>query len=401
MSESDVSRISGALATLTALMAAAPAINYAISAAAPELYREGLLSAGELALIPASTFVLAAFIGRTAGPLTDRLSFATQTRVLFVLAALSLAIGVLATGLAGFLSASVIAAPAQALCNSVTNRAVASTSQPDLVPRWTGIKQSGVQGGQFVVGVVIAVAAATVGWRTGFAVLAVAVVVVIAVCWEPVGRLSRIVDTSAPGRRSGLSLPTGIGPAMATTGLSGFAMQSVNVYLALFVVSRLRLDTELGAVAVAGVGVCGVIGRTCIARGLARGWEPQGVLLATTLLSTLVPMGLWVVPMTTPWLLWVVVAVAGVGLLGVSTAANTLLIRVCGPSNLGAASGRLSMWMYSGFAAGPIITGAVLSATGSYSAAWTPSAIAIAASVGCAVVVVLRPPAVAPISVES
>jgi hypothetical protein len=56
----------GILVTLTALMAAAPLVNYAMSAASPVLVGEHVVSATLLAVIPTVTFTLAAVIGRLA-----------------------------------------------------------------------------------------------------------------------------------------------------------------------------------------------------------------------------------------------------------------------------------------------------------------------------------------------
>jgi sugar phosphate permease len=101
----------------------------------------------------------------------------------------------------------------------------------------------------------------------------------------------------------------------------------------------------------------------------------------TTALALLVPIWLWAAGTGAAWIVWLVAVIAGVGLLGVSTVANTLLIRSCPPTALDAASGQLSMWMYAGFAVGPLPNGALLGWSGSFAMDWLPSALSVAVAV--------------------
>jgi predicted MFS family arabinose efflux permease len=378
----------GILVTLTALMAAAPMVNYAMSAASPVLVGERIVSATLLAVIPTVTFTLAAVIGRLAGPLTDRLPIALQLRVLFGLSAASLILAATGATFTSFLVAGVLAAPAQALCNSATNRSIRAVAPASDVPRWTGVKQSGVQVGQLVAAIVVVTAVSSgVGWRIGF--LALALVVLVAAFGQMPNSLSVRGGPTVVARAPRTPLPAAARLAVVVVGLTGLAMQSVNVYLALFVSDALQLGSVAGGAAVACVGLSGVASRTVIARALARGWSTAAAMRTTTASALLVPIGLWAAGTSAAWTVWLVAVIAGVSLLGVSTVANTLLIRSCPPTTLGAASGQLSMWMYAGFAVGPLATGALLGWSGSFAVAWLPSALSIAA----AVVLTLRVPA--------
>ncbi|WP_022903635.1 MFS transporter [Curtobacterium sp. B8] len=374
----------GSLALLTSVMAAAPAVNYAFAAAGPAMLDSGIVTSPEFAALPAVTFVLAAVLGRSCGALSDRLDLSRQVHAVFLLAALSLLVAAGGTNFWWFLAASVIAAPGQALCNSLTNRAVRAVAPHARVPTWIGVKQSGVQAGQFLVGAVMIVAIGSVGWRSGMLVVGAIVLGVVLIGHRRTAELGSTVRP-VTGRRPRVSLPRGVALTIGVVGLSGFAMQSLNVFLALFVADGLGYGTAGGAAAVAGIGLTGLAARAGMARGLTRGRSVGSSLVTATALALLVPPGLWLAESSVRWIVWLVVILAGASLLCVSAVANTLVIQTCGSDVIGAVSARLSTWMYVGFASGPVVTGAVLHTTGSFALAWVPSAVAVFGGVVLAV----------------
>lgn len=382
----DVDPPPGTLVLLTSVMAAAPAINYALAAAGPEVVASGLVSTAQLASLPAITFVLAALLGRACVAASDRFAVGRQLQAVLLLAALSLLVAAIGHDYWWFLAAAVIAAPGQALCNSLTNRAIRAQAPVAAIPSWTGIKQSGVQVGQFVVGAAVsaAVGLGSMGWRPAVLGVGMVALVLMVAGRRPAARLSASVRPTR-ARASRAALPVGVGATIIVVGLTGFAMQTLNVFLPLFVAAGLGAGPTLGAVAVAVVGVTGLGARIVVARGLARGSDTGTILVVATVLAVLVPLHLWLAERCAPWFVWIAAVIAGSSLLTVSTVANSLVIRECPPNSIGRVSAALSIAMYVGFALGPLTTGTMLHVTGSFALSWVPSALALLGSVAFAI----------------
>jgi predicted MFS family arabinose efflux permease len=428
-------RASGALLfVLLCAMGVGPLFNYGVSVSSAVIIDQLGITAGQLGLVVSVVFASAAITSIYLGRLADRMSARAQLVLIFAGTAVALVVGAFASHYWVLLLAAVLAGPAQAISNPTTNRIIIRAVAPVKRAGWIGVKQSGVQASQLFSGLFFPAVSLWLGWTgaaLGAALVAVGLLAygltVVPTPRELAARAARdaqsapgpdattpvapdgarpadpdappaetaggdqaATDRTAGDRRAGDGpatdrLPTTVWIFASIALLSGFGMQATNVYLPLFSMEAVGFSLVLGGVATAVSGVIGVISRIWWGRRMSAGVKASTLLLmisagALSGVAAFLAAGLWHVPA----LIWVGAALHGVTVLGANVVINAGLMQVVAPERIGAASGINSMGMYSGFALGPLVMGALRDLTGDFTIGWLVIAVMYLACFGMA-----------------
>ncbi len=385
-------RTSGALLfVLLCAMGVGPLFNYGLSTSSALVIEQMGITAGQLGLVVTVVFASAALSSMWLGRLADRMTPRAQLILIFLGTVVALVVGAFAPTYWVLIIAAVLAGPAQSISNPTTNRIIIEQVPPAKRSGVIGVKQSGVQASQLFSGLFFPAVALWLGW-TGAALGAAALALVLlavglrAVPESPqvTGRRREEGGTAASSTQQGPttapSPPTATAPARLPTTvwifaaigmLSGLGMQATNVYLPLFAVEELGFSLVLGGVAAAASGVIGVISRIWWGRRMAAGWRPSTLLLMITSGAILgVAAFLGAAAWHQPALIWVGAALHGITVLGANVVINAGLMQVVPAPRIGTASGVNSMGMYTGFALGPLVMGALRDGTGDFTVGW-------------------------------
>lgn len=370
----------GVTALLTSAMAFSMVQLFLIGALGPRLVGELGISPTVLGLTTTAGFGTAALLSPVAGRLVDRVGPRRCLVALLLLAAVSLALIGAAPGAVVLLAAVALGGLAQALANPATNKVILAAFPAERRGAVTGLKQSGVQAGAFVAGLPLSLLAAGVGWRG--AVWTAAGAAALAAGWAALvlppdpprigaGPRSASLTRGAVGRLAGFSMLLGCGIA------------SVNTYLALFGSQRLGLAPTAAAALVAVLGVAGIVGRVGWSRTAGRpgraGTLP-GLLAAGAVGAAL----LLALALVLPLLVWPGAVAVGAFAVSANAVSMVLVLQSAAPGRAGQDSALVSAGFFAGFAVGPPLFGALVSARG-YGPGWLLVAAEFAAAAAVAV----------------
>ena len=249
------------------VMASGPLAHYSVSVLGPLMVAEMELSATQFGSLWLATFGTAGLLAVLCGKLTDRMGPQPVLIGAFVTAGSAVVIVATADSYRWLFVGLAVAGVSQAIVVPATNALVAATVAAKRQGVVLGFKQSGVQLGQFFVGMVLPLVAIAIGWRWGIASLVVIPIlgVLLSCLFVPRGK-GRSQTPTAPA-----STMTGIVWCLAAYAcVLGVVVQSTNVYLPLYANLELGFSyTEAGLV-VAVLGGCGVIARLFSGSLLAR-----------------------------------------------------------------------------------------------------------------------------------
>ncbi|MCQ1995716.1 MFS transporter [Arthrobacter sp. zg-Y1171] len=361
----------GLLFVLVCAMGAGPMMNYGLSATSTLIMADLRISDAQFGLLAATCFAGAAVSSMWLGRLSDRISARSQLLIIFGGTALALGFAALSGNYLWLLAAVLLSGPAQAISNPTTNRIIIHAVEPGKRPGWMGIKQSGVQASQLFSSLFFPAAALVAGWR-GAAVGTVAVLLLLlAYAWFRLPSEPRLPAPRGPGQPADRKFPAAVWLLAAFALFSGAGMQATNVYLPLFAQREIGFSLLMGGVTAAVAGVVGVTSRVLWGRRMADGVRASTLLLilaagAVCGAALLLAAGQTGVPL----LLWSGVVFHGASVLGVNVVVMAGVLREVPRERVGAASGAVSLGMYSGFALGPLAMGLLLQYSGGFLAGW-------------------------------
>lgn len=367
-------------------MSIAPFINYVFSALAPFLVGRTEISPGDIGVIVTVIFGVATLGSARAGVISDRRGPIWSSKLLLGFASGSLVAIVLGQAKAAFLVGAVMAGLTHALSHPTSNALVSEYVPEHRQGIVVGLKQSGVQVGQFVAGFLLPLLAPLVGWRlavsTGFVIIAAAFVG-LSMIRSPFGDEAPLsTESTSSGGRSALWLAV-------FALILGTAVQGTNVYLSLFAFEALDFTERAAGLMVGVVGAAGAVARIgwgFAVHRFATMWKPL-VAISMLLLTSVLLFWFAMVGGSGP-------IVAGVALLSVSaTAVSVLLsmalIRSSNRDDVGGNSGVVMRGLYAGYMAGPFLFGQIVELSG-YPAAWAAMAAFCLVAVAAAGTVVRR-----------
>jgi MFS family permease len=202
-------------AALTVTMAVDPLVLFALSALSPLITRDLGLSVSEFGALSTVSFAVAAPSAWLLGRLVDRYAARRVMFAVFAGTAASLVVTSTAPSYLWLLAGVVLSGMAMSVTNPVTNQVVSLRVASGQRGPIMGAKQSGVQLGQFLVGLTLPPIAVFLGWRPAIAATAVLVLagLVLTARFVPAGPVEarhRDPPRRGPARRprSGCCRPT-------------------------------------------------------------------------------------------------------------------------------------------------------------------------------------------------
>ncbi len=348
-----------------------------ISALSADIIDEFAISREQLGLLVTAAAFTGAALAPILGPLADRLGARSAT----FFSLLSSATGLLAMSVAPdfvwLAGAALLAGVPQAVTNPATNMLVLAHVAEGKRGVVTGIKQSGVQAGNALGGLVLPPIALLAGWRWGVvaAVLVPLVGVVVA---------RRVVPIAAnPGERSPRRrdrAPIGVSRLAVYGFLLGVGGTAVSTYLPLFGQEELGLSPVVAGATLAVMGITGVVGRIAWGR-MAEVWLGADRALAIVAgLSCLVGVGLVMSPVLGAWVVWPVAVLTGLSASSWNTLGMLSIIQQVPKESTGRASGTLMMGFLGGVGLGAPMFGRSVDAFGDYRQGWVAVTLVFAAA---------------------
>jgi predicted MFS family arabinose efflux permease len=362
-------------------MGVATVVTFIVGALAPFLVEDLGLSRTSLGLLTTVMIAVAAVLSPLAGQLVDRLGGRLVLVVIFAVTGA----GMLGMALAGsygwLLIGAALAGIATAMGNPATNQLISLHIPRGVQGTVTGIKQSGVQAATMVAGLVVPSLGAALGWRRAMAVSALPSVL---------GLAATFLIVPGSGWRDGVppvyARAGGVPPAVVRlTGygaLMGIGVSAVAAYTLLYSTEGLGVSATLGGLALALLGLAGIVSRITWARRIERGTPASAALVAMALGGSVSVALIWLADLAGAWLLLAGAFAFGATATAWNAVGNLVLIRELPASVAGRMAGVLQAGFYGGFAAGPACFGALVDWTRSYGVGWSMVIMAQALAAG-------------------
>ena len=347
--------------TLVAAMAAGTSFAPMLGLLGTEFIAEFVISRGELGLLIGLSMVVGGACSPVVGVLTDRLGGRKALALTFALAGA----GYLVMAGAGIylvlMLAAFVAGISNGLTNPATNKLIATEVATGSRGFITGIKQSGVQIGTALLGLLVPLGVIAWGWRT--------TVVIVAMVWLlflPVTfRVTSAVATSKPTTRAEWATAFwDIWPVSAFGLLIGIA-SSLLILLPLFAEEALGFDRIAAGQTAALAAICAVVGRLAWPRRAERRHAFPGTLRTLALLTVVGVAGLaWSI--SVPVLVWPAAIVMGLSAASWNSVGMLATIVTAGPARAGAATGWVQLGFLTGAGLGTPLYGWLVDTTNSY-----------------------------------
>lgn len=319
-----------------------------------------------------------ALVGAVASPLagrfTDRLGGRTAIIYLFGIATATM-LGVAASPTYFVLLAvAAVAGLAQALANPATNKLITHHIQVGRRGVITGLKQSGVQLGVVLAGILLPLGAVTIGWRLTMALGAVLPLAALAaaVAWVP----RSVRDPVEPRRSVSQPLPVGVWWLSAYATAMGLGGGALLAYLPLFSQEAVGMTVTEAGLVFGVAGLAAVAGRIGWGAAADRLHSYPALLLVLSVLSVTAIILLIAAPSFGAVLVWAGALLAAASSGSWNSVAMLAVMEESGAAQAGRASGIVLFGFLAGLGVGPPIFGYSVDVTGSYAPGlWTVAAV--------------------------
>jgi predicted MFS family arabinose efflux permease len=330
-----------------------------------------------------AAFTVFSLTGAVASPvmgiLTDRGVVKVMAGV-FAMSGIAVLVVASAPSLPVLLAGAVVGGLALGAGNPVTNRVVSERIGSARRGLAVGLKQAGPPLALLVAGVVLPPLALMVGWR--WALAASAVIPVLGLIGTPLllGRGAQ----GAPAPSTRMSEETAETRSvvwwLTIIGLGvALSVSAVIAFVPLYAQERVGASPTTAGSLAATMGLAGMVGRIAWGSLAGRFARPSSALLAISVLSIGTMAAITFAQALGLWALWLGVAGVGASMMAWQAVAWLVIIDRVKAGGVGKASAIMQVGNGVGFAGGPLLTGMVVDATGSYPVAW--------AAVGAVVVV--------------
>lgn len=306
------------------------------------------------------------------GTLGDRFAPRHSTAATLAIAAVGFLAMSASPGYLWLAAAAIFSGVAQAMANPATNRLIMTQAEQGRRGLLTGIKQAGVQAGNFLGGILLPVGAlSALGWRGTVAVSAAAPALGLAVLALLVRR--RPVPASGMGAvRRGPAPPVVMRLAIYG-GLLGLAAGSMFTYLPSFAAEAFGLSTEAGGALVSVFAGVGFITRLAAGTLSERFFGHHRTLVAMAGLTALAAAMMAYAPVA-GWL-WPAAVLMGLGPMAWNVVANLAVMELSPEGAAGRGSGVMMAGFLGGMAAGAPLMGGSVDLLGSYRPGWVAVAV--------------------------
>ena len=367
--------------TLVAAMASATSFGPMLGLLGTEFIGEFRISRGELGLLIGLSMVVGGACSPVVGVLTDRLGGRKALALTFALAGTGYLVMAGAGIYAVLMLAAFVAGISNGLTNPATNKLIATEVAPGSRGFITGVKQSGVQIGTALLGLLVPLGVIAWGWRTTVVIVAVVWLVFLPITF----RVTSAVASSKPTTRAEWATALwDIWPVSAFGLLIGIA-SSLLILLPLFAEEALGFDRVAAGQTAALAAGCAIVGRLAWPRRAERRHAFPGT-LRTLALLTLVGVGGLAWSINLPVMVWPAAIVMGLSAASWNSVGMLATIVTAGPARAGAATGWVQLGFLTGSGVGTPLYGWLVDITNSYLPGMGLAA--VAASLSAVVVIV-------------
>ncbi|HSJ34351.1 MAG TPA: MFS transporter [Acidimicrobiia bacterium] len=351
---------------LAATMAASTFAPVVFSVLATDLRSEFSVARWQIGALVTVVTAVGAALSPISGSIIDRFAPRHTTAATAVIAGSGFVAMGLAPGYAWLAAASVLCGIAQASSNPATNRLIMSQAEAGRRGFLTGIKQGGVQAGNFLGGILLPIgAAAAFGWRgTMFLAASVPVIALVVLGLLIRGRPAPSQPAAAPRARSA---PLVFRLALYA-GLLGITAGSLLTHLPSFAQESFGFSLEAGGALVAvfaGVGFAARLSAGPLSErffGHHRALAGMAVLTGLAgILLALAPSGAW---------LWPAAVMIGIGPMAWNVIGNLAVMELSPPGGAGRGSGVMMAGFLGGMAVGAPLFGASVDLLSTYRPGW-------------------------------
>jgi MFS family permease len=313
-----------------------------------------------------------AVLSPVAGRITDRIGGKRAMIALFVASAATFLIFGFAFAYVMLIVGAFAAAFSQATANPSTNKLIAEDLAAGERGVITGIKQSGVQAGIFLGGLIVPSLALTFGWRGAYLFVAAVplVFVGLAVLVFPTAEVTSAEQRSRDRGR----LPAAIWWLAGYGFLLGFS-GAVTYLVPLFAEETLGMSPVAGGIAAAVIAFTAVPGRILWSRYAERSGAFHGSLGTMAALSVAAALLFYGAGAGWAWLLWPAAVLIAAGSSSWNSVGMLAVMIEAGTASTGRASGVVLFGFLAGLGIAPPIFGAIIDRTGSYDLMWLLSAV--------------------------
>ncbi|KAB1641172.1 MFS transporter [Gulosibacter chungangensis] len=376
------------LIVLMIAMAAGPVFNFALSALSATVLEEFEISESQygflLTLIFVSAGITSAFIGR----LADRIDARIQITIIIGGTLIAMLVSASYHAYWVLVIAALLAGPAQSLSNPLTNRIIGARVPTKQRSTWMGWKQSGVQMGMLISGLLFPVIAAVAGWRGAALVGAAVLVPALVLSWVVISRLrlpkpghTQPITTSIELPKQSKKMPLAVWLFAVVSFLNAVGTQGVNGFASLFAVNAMGYSITIAGLMLGVIGVFGILSRIGWGRVSGKLGKPAPLIIVMSL-GGVVGLGFLVAAERTQIdaLMWLGVVFHAVLPLAANVVINSGIVDAAPKGRIGVASGLVAAGMYLGFSLGPAIVGTIVDLTGTFTMGWVAVAITY---IGC------------------
>jgi len=335
------------------------------------------ITRAELGVVIAVVNVAAAVLSPVAGRITDRIGGKRAIIALFAIAGATFLLLGTAVGYSMLLFGALAGAFSQSLANPATNKLIAEDVPPGRRGLITGVKQSGVQAGIFLGGLVVPSLAIGMGWRGAYLVVAAVPLIfgVLAIWLIPVA-----APVSVAYRDRAVSrLPVAIWWLAGYGLLLGFS-GAVTFFVPLFAEEALGFSPVTGGIAAAVVAFTAVPGRILWSRFAEHSGAFRGSLGVMAGLSVAAAAVFYAADSVGAWLLWPAAVLIALGSSSWNSVGMLAVMIEAGIGSTGRASGIVLLGFLTGLGVAPPVFGAIIDRTGSYDLMWLLSALTATAA---------------------
>ncbi|MGH8911110.1 MAG: CynX/NimT family MFS transporter [Acidimicrobiia bacterium] len=352
------------LATTMAVATVAPA---AFSVLATTLRAEFGVARWQVGALVAAVMGVGALLSPVVGSFSDRVLPRYSTAATLVLAAIGFGAMALAPSYWWLAGAAIFAGLGQALSNPSTNLLIMSHAEVGRRGVLTGVKQGGVQAGNFLAGILLPVGTASaLGWRGSIALIPVACLFGLVILARLVkGRPAAEVKVITPrkGRASPVILRLAIFGA-----LLGLAAGSLLTHLPSFAAEAFGWSAALGGLLVAVFGGVGFVARLTAGPISERFFSHDRTLAVMALLTGVAGVALAVAP-SGLWL-WPTAILIGIGPMAWNVIGNLAVMELSPEGGAGHGSGVMMAGFLGGAAVGAPVFGWSVDLMGTYRPGW-------------------------------
>lgn len=355
-------------AVLSVIMGAATFSLTAFGVLAAEVIAEFSLQRWQIGALVTAASLSAALISPSLGRVVDRIGARRAGILTLAASAVALAAVAGAPSESLLLGSALVAGVAQAASNPATNKLISlhvAAGQQGLI---TGIKQSGVQLGTFLGGLLLPVFAGWWGWRG--AVVAFITVPVATAILAPLVLPTDPAPTAGPGHDTSTRIDGFIVRLAAYGFLLGSGGTAIFTYLALYAREELGLSPAAAGLAVALMGLTGVVGRIIWGRIAETSVGSVRALSTIALLAALATLLLLAAEHLGAWIIWPAALVVGASASAWNAVGMLAVIQTLPSREAGKGSGIVLLGFFGGLAFGSTAFGWSVDQLGTYGPGW-------------------------------